>query len=289
LDADLSTGTMSVYFAKKYPERFFNCGIAEANMVDMAAGFALTGKIPFCHSFAMFSAGRCFEMIRNSIAYPNLNVRIVGSHAGITVGRDGATHQCLEDLAIMRSIPNMTVIAPCDAEETRQAVHALVSFHGPVYLRTSRVASDEVVSKAENYTFEIGKAVPLASGSDVTLAATGILVPLVLQAAETLAAKGIHACVLDFHTIKPLDEKALLLAAKETGAIVTVEEHNVMGGFGSAVCEVLAKHRPTPVEMVGMQDEFGRSGEADELLSYYHLTPDAVVEAALRVMKRRDS
>lgn len=287
LDADLSTCTMSVYFGKKYPDRFFNCGIAEANMVDMAAGFALCGKIPFCHSFAMFTAGRCFEQIRNSVAYPNLNVKIVGSHAGITVGRDGATHQCLEDLAVMRAIPHMTVISPCDANETREAVRAMIAHKGPVYLRTSRVATETVTTRYPSYKFEIGKGVQLVAGDDVTLMATGIFVQLALESAEMLKAQGIHARVVDMHTVKPLDEQIILKAAKETGAIVTLEEHNVMGGFGSAVAEVLAKHEPVPVEMVGMQDEFGRSGEADELMKYYHFMPEDVVRSVHNVLARK--
>ncbi len=284
LDSDLSTCTMSTYFGKKYPDRFFNCGIAEANMVDMAAGFALTGKIPFCHSFAMFSAGRCFEMIRNSIAYPNLSVRVIGSHAGLTVGRDGATHQCLEDVAIMRCIPNMTVIAPCDAVETRLIVEAMVDYQGPIYLRTSRIAVPNTIDMASHSQLQIGKGIILREGTDVTIAVTGIMAHAAMQAAALLQKDGIQAKVIHIHTIKPLDSDLIISAAKETGAMVTVEEHSVIGGFGSAVCELLSQKYPIPLRMVGVQDKFGHSGEADELLEEYRLTAGGIVEAAYAAM-----
>jgi transketolase len=278
LEADLAICTMSMYFREKYPHRFFDLGIAEANMVDMAAGFATTGKIPFCHSFAMFTAGRCFEQIRNSIAYPDLNVKIIGSHAGLTVGRDGATHQCLEDIGIMRTIPNMLILAPCDANETRKAVKAIVSYEGPVFMRTCRIPVEEVTSSFPRYKFELGKGIELIDGSDVTLCATGIMVQTAVGAAKVLEKSGIHARVIDMPTIKPLDNSLVLKAAQETGLIVTVEEHNIIGGLGSAVCETVCDKYPVPVVRIGVMDQFGMSGDAGELLEHFGLDIDNIVK-----------
>jgi transketolase len=278
LEADLAICTMSIYFKEKYPSRFFDLGIAEANMVDMAAGFATTGKIPFCHSFAMFTAGRCFEQIRNSVAYPNLNVKIIGSHAGLTVGRDGATHQCLEDLGIMRTIPNMLILAPCDANETQAAVKALIAYEGPAYMRTCRIPVEEVTSSFPSYNFELGKGIKLKDGNDVALCATGIMVQPTVKAAEILEKSGVHARVIDMPTIKPVDEDLILKAAQETGLLITVEEHNVIGGLGSAVCETVSSKYPVPVERIGVMDRFGMSGDADELLDYFGLTTDNIVK-----------
>lgn len=278
-DADVSTCTMSVIFGKAYPERFFNVGIAEGNMIGMAAGMSTMGYIPFVHAFAMFLAGRGYDQIRNSICYPGLNVRCVGTHAGLSVGEDGATHQCVEDIALMRAIPGMTVICPADAIETEAAVRALIDFKGPVYLRLGRLPVD-IVSDFEGYSFQIGKAVELRKGNDVTLIATGLMVPDALKAAEMLNQEGISARVLNMHTVKPLDEEAVLRAARETGCIVTAEEHNVLGGLGGAVAEVVAEKCPVPVKRVGVQDSFGRSGNALELLKMYHLTAEDIAHAA---------
>lgn len=287
LDADLCTCTMSVNFAEEYPERFFNIGIAECNMIDIAAGFATTGKIPFCHSFAMFTAGRGYDQIRNNIAYPHLNVKIVGSHAGLTVGEDGATHQCIEDVSLMRTIPGMTVIVPCDANETAAAVKAMAEYDGPCYLRTSRAASEDMTGSIPGYEFNIGKGVVLRDGADVTLIAYGLMVHECLKAADILAQDGISARVIDMHTVKPLDEALVLAAARETGAIVTAEEHNVIGGLGSAVAEVVVKNEPVPMEFAGVEDIFGRSGEAMELMSYYGLTAEKVAEKARKAISRK--
>ncbi len=276
LDADVATCTMSILFGSKYPDRFFNVGIAEANMIGMAAGMATFGMIPFVHAFAMFAAGRGFDQIRNTVCYPRLNVKIVGTHAGLTVGEDGATHQCLEDLALMRSIPGMTVICPADGEETRQAVRAVSEYAGPVYLRLGRLAVAPV-SDFEGYRFEIGRAVTLRGGNDVTIAATGIMVQEALRAADALGAEGIRARVVNIHTVKPLDEKTILDAARETGAIVTAEEHNVLGGLGGAVAEVVAERFPVPVVRVGARDTFGRSGDALQLMQAYGLTAEEIV------------
>ena len=269
LDADLSTCTMSCYFGEKYPNRFFNIGIAEANMIDMAAGFATTGKIAFCHSFAMFTAGRGYDQVRNSVAYPHLNVKVIGSHAGLTVGEDGATHQCIEDLSLMRTIPGMVVLCPCDANEAREAVKAMIAYDGPCFMRTGRTALETVTDGFSNYKFEIGKGVTLVEGSDVTIIATGLMVQESLKAVELLKAEGISARLIDMHTIKPLDRELVIKAAKETGAIVTAEEHNIIGGLGSAVCEAICDECPIPVVRVGVQDEFGRSGEAGALLKLF--------------------
>ncbi len=286
LDADVSTCTMSCMFGKKYPDRFFNVGIAEANMVGIAAGMAACGLKPFVNTFAMFMAGRTFDQIRNSVAYPGLDVKIVGTHAGLTVGEDGATHQCLEDLALMRSIPGMTVICPADGNETREAVKAIVKHNGPTYLRLGRMAL-ETVTDIPGYSFEIGKAVELRKGTDVTIMATGIMTARALKAAEELAKEGIEARVLNFHTIKPIDKEAVIKAARETGAIVTAEEHNVLGGLGGAVSEVVTENLPVPVMKVGTRDTFGRSGNADLLLEIYGLTSDCIVENARLAIKAK--
>ena len=263
-DADVSTCTMSCHFGEHYPERFFNVGIAEANMVGMAAGAATCGYTCFLSTFAMFAAGRCFDQIRNTLAYPGLNVKVVGTHAGLTVGEDGATHQCLEDIAIMRVIPGMTVVCPADGNEL------------------------ETVTGGEGYKFELGKAAKLREGSDVTIIATGIMVGMALEAAKKLEAEGVSARVLDMHTIKPLDREAILAAAAETGAIVTAEEHNVIGGLGSAVAEVVSEaETPVHVYKIGTQDEFGRSGNADILLGMYGLTSDAIAEKARLAVSRK--
>ena len=287
LDADLSTCTMSCYFGEKYPNRFFNIGIAEANMIDMAAGFATTGKIAFCNSFAMFTAGRGYDQVRNSVAYPHLNVKVIGSHAGLTVGEDGATHQCIEDLSLMRTIPGMVVLCPCDANEAREAVKAMIAYDGPCFMRTGRTALETVTDGFSNYKFEIGKGVTLVEGSDVTIIATGLMVQESLKAVELLKAEGISARLIDMHTIKPLDRELVIKAAKETGAIVTAEEHNIIGGLGSAVCEAICDECPIPVVRVGVQDEFGRSGEAGALLKLYGLTPENVAEKAKLAISRK--
>ena len=278
LDADLAGATKTGVFKKKFPERFFDCGIAEGNMMTVAAGIATTGKIPFASTFAMFAAGRAFEQIRNSIGYPHLNVKIGATHAGITVGEDGATHQCLEDLALMRTIPGMTVINPADATEARLAVEAAINHDGPVYLRFGRLAVPVLFD--ENYKFEIGKGVLLADGTDVTIVATGVMVDMALKAKEILAAEGISARVINIHTIKPLDEEIIAKAAKETGAIVTAEEHNVIGGLGGAVAEAVSASCPVPVIRVGGEDKFGHSGKVPALLEAYGLTPENIVAKA---------
>ena len=284
LDADLSSATMTKAFSKAYPERFFNMGIAEADMMGFAAGLAACGKKPFANSFAMFSAGRAWEQVRNSIAYPHLNVKCVGSHGGLSVGEDGATHQCVEDLALMSAIPGMVVVNPCDGPERRRAVKALLDYDGPAYLRLGRMAVESVTDETPGYEFTLGKAAMLRDGADVTLAATGLMVQRALAAAEMLAAKGVSARVLDFHTIKPLDTEAVLAAARETGCIVTSEEHSVIGGLGSAVASVCAENCPVPVVRHGVMDEFGRSGKAQEVLEAYGLTAEVMVEKAMQAL-----
>ena len=278
LDADLAAATKTSVFAKKFPERFFDCGIAEGNMISTAAGIAAAGKSVFASSFAMFAAGRAFEQIRNSIGYPHLNVKIGATHAGITVGEDGATHQCNEDLALMRTIPGMTIINPADAVEAKAAVEAALLYEGPVYLRFGRYAVP--VINGEGYKFEIGKGVTLREGKDVTLVATGLMVHLALEAAEMLEKEGISARVLNIHTIKPLDDALLIKAAKETGAIVTAEEHSVIGGLGSAVAETTSAVCPVPVLRVGVEDTYGRSGTVPALLEAYGLTAKSIYEKA---------
>lgn len=288
LDADLSGSTMTKDFAKAYPERFFNMGIAEANMIGTAAGMATCGKKPFANSFAMFAAGRVWEQIRNSVAYTHLNVKVIGSHGGLSVGEDGATHQCIEDLAIMRAIPDMLVLCPCDGHEMRLAVKALLSYDGPAYMRLGRLAVETVTESVENYHFALGKGALLRQGSDVSIIAIGMMVQMALRAAEILAQEGVSVRVIDMHTIKPLDQEILLSAARETGAIVTTEEHNVLGGLGGAVSEFLSAHCPVPVIRHGVEDQFGRSGKAEEVLAAYGLTPEGIVEkvrAALMLKK----
>ena len=270
LDADLAGATKTGVFMKAFPERHIDCGIAECNMTGIAAGLATCGKIPFISSFAMFAAGRNFEQVRNSIGYPHLNVKIGATHAGITVGEDGATHQCNEDVALMRTIPGMTVIVPSDDVEAKAAVRAAIEVEGPVYLRFGRAAVP-VINDKPDYKFEIGKGVLLREGTDVTIVASGITVSSALEAAEMLAADGIQAEVINIHTIKPLDEELVLASAKKTGKVVTAEEHTVIGGLGSAVCDCLSEKHPTPVLRIGMQDTFGESGPASALVEKYGL------------------
>ncbi len=283
LDADLAEATKTVKFKKAYPERFFDCGIAEGNMMSVAAGIATTGKTVFASSFAMFAAGRAFEQVRNSIGYPHLNVKIGATHAGITVGEDGATHQCNEDIALMRTIPGMTIVNPSDAVEARAAVECALKTEGPFYLRFGRFALP-VINDNEAYKFELGKGVTLRDGKDVTLVATGLMVGIALEASELLAAEGIDARVINIHTIKPIDKALLCKAAEETGAIVTAEEHNVIGGLGSAVAEAVCEGAPVPVIRVGMQDTYGHSGTVPALLEHYGLTPAAIAESAKRAI-----
>ena len=280
LDADLAAATKTGMFKKKYPERFFDCGIAEGNMMCVAAGIASTGKVVFASSFAMFAAGRAFEQVRNCIGYPHLNVKIGATHAGITVGEDGATHQCNEDIALMRTIPGMTIISPADADEAYAAVEAAINFYGPVYLRFGRFAVPNLTPELKDYKFEIGKGVTCREGRDVTIVANGYMVHLAVEAAEMLAGEGIDAGVINIHTIKPLDTELLVDAAKKSGAIVTAEEHNVIGGLGAAVCEALAESCPVPVLRVGVEDQFGRSGKVPELLELYGLTAENIAAKA---------
>ncbi len=284
LDADLANATKTIMFRKEFPERHIDCGIAEGNMMGVAAGLAAAGMVPFASSFAMFAAGRAFEQIRNSIGYPRLNVKIGATHAGISVGEDGASHQCNEDIALMRSIPGMVVINPADATEARAAVRAAYEYEGPVYLRFGRLAIP-VFNDPENYTFEIGKGKVLREGSDVTIIATGLEVYQSLQAAELLAADGIDAMVVNIHTIKPIDRELVVAAAKKTGKVVTVEEHSVIGGLGSAVCEVLAEEYPVKVKRIGVQDVFGESGPALELLKKYRLDGQGIYEQVKEYVK----
>ena len=275
LDADLSGATKTSIFKKAFPERHINCGIAEGNMMSVAAGIAATGKVAFASSFAMFAAGRAFEQVRNSIGYPHLNVKIGATHAGISVGEDGATHQCNEDIALMRAIPGMVVINPADDVEARAAVKAAYEYEGPVYLRFGRLAVP-VINDKEDYKFEIGKGIVLREGKDVTLIATGLEVAETLEAAEMLAADGINAKVINIHTIKPIDEDLIVAAAKETGKVVTIEEHSVIGGLGSAVCDVLAEKAPTKVMKIGVNDTFGESGPALALIKKYGLDAESI-------------
>ena len=285
LDADLAAATKTGVFKKKFPERFFDCGIAEGNMVSVAAGIAATGKKVFATSFAMFAAGRAFEQIRNSIGYPHLNVNIVGTHASITVGEDGATHQCSEDLALMRTIPGMTVICPADATEAYAAVEAALNFDGPCYLRFGRFAVPDLTPElVPDYKFELGKGVTYREGKDVTIVANGFMVHLAVEAAELLKAEGIDAGVINIHTIKPLDTDLIVKAAKTSGAIVTAEEHSIVGGLGAAVCEALAETYPVPVLRVGVEDKFGKSGQVPELLELYGLTAKNIAEKAKKAI-----
>ena len=285
LDADLSKSTKTNVFAKAYPQRFFNVGIAEQNLVGTAAGLAASGKTPFVSTFAMFAAGRAFEQIRNSVCYPKLNVKVAATHAGLTVGEDGASHQAIEDVSLMRSLPNMTVLVPADEEETRQAIAWAAAYQGPVYIRLGRMSVDNV--SPEGYVFAPAKAAVLTEGNDVALIANGVMVMAALEAAKTLAAEGIQARVINMASVKPLDAAAVVSAAKETGAIVTCEEHSIIGGLGSAVAEVLAEQAPAPLERVGVKDTFGESGKPKELLAKYGLTAADVAEAARRVVARK--
>ena len=280
LDADLAGATMTKFFAAAHPERFYDCGIAECNMTGIAAGMATAGLKPFTNTFAMFAAGRAFEQVRNSIAYPHLNVKVIGSHGGVSVGEDGATHQCVEDFALMRALPGMTVLCPCDGHEMKLAVEALLNYEGPAYMRLQRSAAEIFTDEIPGYHFELGKGVTLRDGKDVTIIATGLMVGEARKAGELLAAEGIDARVIDMHTIKPLDEELVLRAARETGAVVTSEEHTIIGGLGSAVAELLAEKCPVPVLRHGVNDEFGRSGKAAEVLTYYGLTADKIAEKA---------
>jgi len=282
LDADLAAATQTGVFKKAFPERFYDCGIAEQNMVSIAAGIAATGKKVFCSSFAMFAAGRAFEQVRNSIGYPHLNVVIGATHAGISVGEDGATHQCNEDIALMRTIPGMTIINPADDTEARLAVRAAIDHNGPVYMRFGRLAVPVIFG--DDYKFEIGKGVELKEGTDVTIVATGLMVNEALQAYELLANEGISARIINIHTIKPLDKDIILKAAKETGAIVTAEEHSVIGGLGSAVSEVIAEEYPVPVVKLGVNDVFGHSGPAPKLLDEFGLRAVNIVEKAKKAI-----
>lgn len=287
LDADLSGSTMTKGFGAEHPDRFFDMGIAEANMVGVAAGLATCGKKPFVNSFAMFAAGRAWEQVRNSVAYPGLNVKVVGSHGGLSVGEDGATHQCIEDLAIMRAIPNMTVLCPCDGNEMKQAVKALLAYDGPAYLRLGRLAVETVTDQVEGYEFQIGKGVLLRDGQDVTVVAVGMMVQMALTAADILAEEGISVRVIDMHTIKPLDTEILLAAARDTGCIVTSEEANIVGGLGSAVSEYLTSVCPVPVIRHGVNDQFGRSGKADQVLAAYGLTPEVLADKARQAIAKK--
>ena len=287
LDADLSGSTMTKGFGAEHPDRFFDMGIAEANMVGVAAGLATCGKKPFVNSFAMFAAGRAWEQVRNSVAYPGLNVQVVGSHGGLSVGEDGATHQCIEDLDIMRAIPNMTVLCPCDGNEMKQAVKALLAYDGPAYLRLGRLAVETVTDQVEGYEFQIGKGVLLRDGQDVTVVAVGMMVQMALTAADILAEEGISVRVIDMHTIKPLDTEILLAAARDTGCIVTSEEANIVGGLGSAVSEYLTSVCPVPVIRHGVNDQFGRSGKADQVLAAYGLTPEVLADKARQAIAKK--
>ncbi|MGF7058073.1 transketolase family protein [Brassicibacter mesophilus] len=286
LDADLSKSTKTAVFGKEYPERFINVGIAEQNLIGTAAGLATTGKIPFASSFAMFATGRAFEIIRNSVAYPKLNVKIAATHAGLTVGEDGASHQALEDISVMRTIPNMVVLNPADGVEAKAAVMKAAEYKGPVYIRLGRSKVPTIFEEA-NYKFEIGKGVLLKDGKDVTIVATGIMVSLALEAAEMLQKDGVDARVINIHTIKPIDKELIIKAAKETGAIITAEEHNIIGGLGSAVAEVLVENYPAVMERVGVRDTFGESGDGDELLRKYGLTSEKIAEAAKKAFSRK--
>ena len=285
LDADLSKSTKTDTFKAACPERFFNVGIAEQNLISVGAGLAAAGKIPFVSSFAMFATGRAFEQIRNSVCYPKLNVKVCATHAGITVGEDGATHQSLEDISCMRTLPNMTVVVPADERETEAVIEWAASYEGPVYVRLGRAGVDDVT--AEGYTFVPGKSTTLVDGSDVTIIACGALVGPAVEAAKLLGESNLSARVINMASIKPIDVDAIIKAAAETGAIVTAEEHNIIGGLGSAVSEVVVAHKPVPMEFVGVQDTFGESGTPKELMAKYGLTAKDIVEAVKRVITRK--
>lgn len=284
LDADLAAATKTGVFQKEFPDRHIDCGIAECNMMGIAAGIASTGKVPFASSFAMFAAGRAFEQVRNSIGYPHLNVKIGATHAGISVGEDGATHQCNEDIALMRTIPGMTIINPADDVEAKAAVRADYEMDGPVYLRFGRLAVP-VINDRPDYKFEVGKGVLLREGTDVTIVATGLCVGASLEAAEQLAAEGISAEVINIHTIKPLDTELIINSAKKTGKVVTAEEHSVIGGLGSAVCDCLCENAPTPVCKIGVYDVYGESGPAAKLLEKYGLDAQGIYEKVKNFVK----
>lgn len=285
LDADLSKSTKTAEFQKVCPERFVNCGISEQSMMGTAAGFATCGKIPFASTFAMFAAGRAFEIIRNSIAYPKLNVKIAATHAGLTVGEDGASHQAIEDMSLMRSIPNMVVLNPADGVEAEKAILAAAEYEGPMYIRLGRMSVPIIFG--EDYEFQLGKGVLLQEGKDVTLIATGIMVNEALKAAEILSAAGISAEVINIHTIKPIDEEIILRSAKKTRAIVTCEEHSIIGGLGSAVSEVLCENDPCLLKRIGVMDTFGESGPGEELLEKYGLTAPYIVKAAKKIIQKK--
>lgn len=287
LDADLAAATKTSIFKKAYPERHFECGIAEQNMMGVAAGIASTGKLVFASSFAMFATGRAYEIVRNSIGYPGLNVKIGGTHGGISVGEDGATHQCNEDIALMRTIPGMTVINPADYFEAKAAVLAMAEHQGPAYLRFGRLAIP--VFNSPDYKFELGKGVTLKDGKDITIIATGLMVAEAIEAGKALAEQGIDARVINIHTIKPIDRDIIIKAARETGKIVTVEEHSVIGGLGSAVGDVVLEEYPVPVVKIGINDVFGHSGAAKDLLAEYGLTADNIVKTAKALAKDRKS
>ncbi len=286
-DADLSGATMSKYFMEKYPDRFFDMGIAEVNMQNVAAGTALCGYKPFTNTFAMFAAGRSWEQIRNSICYPRLNVKVIGSHGGLSVGEDGATHQCIEDFALMRVIPGMLVLCPCDGNEMKAAVEALIDYEGPAYMRLGRLAVETVTDSVEGYKFELGKGCVLRDGADVSIIAVGMMVQESLKAADILAEKGISARVIDMHTIKPLDEELVAKAARETGAIVTSEEHNIIGGLGEAVASFCAGNCLVPVIRHGVEDKFGHSGKALSVLEKYGLSAEKIAEKAEKAISMK--
>ena len=283
LDADLSAATKTSIFRKAYPDMHFNCGIAEQNMMGVAAGIASTGKLVFASSFAMFAAGRAFEIIRNSIAYPNLNVKIGATHAGISVGEDGATHQCNEDIALMRALPNMTIINPADYTEAKAAVLAMATYEGPTYLRFGRLAVP-IFNDEATYKFEVGKGITVKDGKDITVIATGLMVAEAMEAGRVLAEQGIDARIINMHTIKPIDREIIVKAARETGKIITVEEHSVIGGLGSAVCDVVLEEHPSTVIKIGIPDSFSHSGPAKDLLREYGLTADNIVKTVKQVL-----
>lgn len=285
LDADLSSSTKTSVFAKEYKDRFFNTGIAEANMIGVAAGLASAGKIPFASTFAVFGAGRAYEQIRNSVCYPKLNVKIAVTHAGLTVGEDGATHQMLEDIALMRALPNMTVVVPADAAETEAVIMWAASYDGPIYIRLGRAKCEDIMPA--DMTFTPGKSTKLSDGNDLTIIACGIMVAKAVEAAAILKKKDISARVINMSSIKPIDEDAIIKASKETGAVITCEEHTVMGGLGSAVAEVICKNTPVPMSMIGTEDTFGESGKADDLLNKYGLSTEHIVEEAIRILERK--
>ena len=286
LDADLSKSTKTELFLKKAPDRFFDCGIAEGNMIGVAAGLAAAGKIPFASSFAMFAAGRAFEQIRNSVGYPHLNVKVCATHAGISVGEDGATHQCCEDIGLMRTIPGMVVISPADDLETKEAIKAVADYKGPVYMRLGRLAVEDVNDPA-TYKFEIGKGVTLKDGKDLTIIANGLMVSKAMAAAKTLEEEGVSVRVINIHTIKPLDKELVVKAAKETGLIITAEEHNIVGGLGEAVCAAVCEECPVPVIRVGVEDVFGSSGPAEKMLEVYGLTTENIVNKAKAALAKK--